>query len=211
MNDEVTRTVTLTDENSSVDDVISTLPTSLRLVAQARLTGRDGQIHLRRPLTFDTGLDVTVPVRFEDAFTVRDTADADFSALDDVTDPSNDASVSAAELTVDYTNGVPLGADAQFDILDADGAEVLSLPGEGETIRLGAAPKNEGGTTAGAESGTTTLDLTEDELRTLADGRELVVRLTMEQQEGGPPATVRATDTIELFLETNIEATVGVD
>jgi len=210
--DPVTQSIALTNENSTVDDFLSTLPTSLRFVAQARITGNDdGRIRLRRPLAFDLGLGVTIPVRLNSSFVVQDTIDADFSALEDITDPTEDVSVSTAELRVRYSNGVPLGADARFVALDDRGAEVVSLPGGDDTVRLKPAPKATDGTASGRQSGTAVLELSEDELRALADGRQLRLLLTMDQAADGGPATLRATDTIELSLEATVEASVSVN
>jgi len=210
--DPVTRSITLTSENSTVDEFVSTLPASLRFVAQARLTGDDDdRIRLRHPLTFDAGLSVSMPVRVNGSFVVEDTIDADFSALEDATDPKDDLTVSAAELRVRYTNGIPLGADAQFVALDDSGNEVVSLPGEDGTVRLKPAPKAEEGAANGTQTGTATLDLSTEELRDLAKGRQLRLVLTMDQADDGGPATLRATDTIDLALETKVDASVSVN
>jgi hypothetical protein len=209
--DPVTRSIVLTKDNSTVDDFISTLPTSLRMVAQARLTGNDdGRIRLRRPLAFDAGLSVSIPVQVDGSFAVEDTVDADFSALEDVTDPTEDVTVSTAELRVRYSNGIPLGADAQFVALNADGDEVVSLPSGNETVRLKPAPKAENGTANGARTGTATLNLSTQELRNLAKGRQLRLLFTMDQADEGGPATLRATDTVELSLEAKVNASVSV-
>jgi hypothetical protein len=210
--DPVTRSIALTDENSTVDDFLSTLPTSLRFVAQARITGNDdGRIRLRRPLTFDLGLGVTIPARLNSSFVVQDTIDADFSALEDVTDPADDVTVSTAELRVRYTNGIPLGADMRFVALDDSGTEVVALPGGSDTVRLKPAPKATDGTASGTQSGTAVLELSKEELRDLAQGRRLRLLLTMDQAADGGPATLRATDAIELSLEATVEASVSVN
>ena len=210
--DPVTRRIALTDENSTVDDFLSLLPPSLRFIAQARITGNDaGRIRLRRPLALNVGLSVAIPVRLNSTFTVQDTIDADFSALEDVTDPNKEVTLSTAELRVRYTNGVPLGIDARFIALDDSGSEVVSLPGEGETVRLRPAPKAADGAANGTQSGTAVLDLSKNELRDLAHGRQLHLRMTMDQAEEGGPATLRATDTIELSLEAKVEASVSVN
>jgi hypothetical protein len=210
--DPVTRSIALTNDNSTVDDVLSTLPTSLRFVSQARLTGDDSdRIRLRRPLQFDAGLSVTVPLKLNNSFVVEDTIDADFSSLDEVTDPEKDVTVSTAELRVKYSNAVPLGADATFVVLDDNENEVLSLPEGDDTVALQPAPKNDDGTSNGTRSGKTTLDLTEQQLRDLSAGRSLRLLLMMNQGQDGTAATLRATDTIDLSLEAKVEASVSVN
>lgn len=210
--DPVTRRITLTGENSTVDDFVSALPASLRFVARARLTGFDeGRIRLRRPLTFEAGLGVAIPVQIDNSFLVQDTIDANFSGLEDVTDPKKDVAVSAAELRVQYTNGIPLGADARFVVLDENENEVLSLPDGEEAVRLKPAPKGNDGTATGTQAGTASLDLGRQAVRDLAAGRHLHLLLTMDQAEEGGAATLRATDTIELSLEAKVEASVSVE
>jgi hypothetical protein len=210
--DPVTRRTQLTPENSTVDEFLSDFPSSLRFVAQARLTGgENGSVRLRRPLTFETGLSVAVPVQVQGGFAIRDTIDADFSALDDVTDPSNDITVSNAELRVRYANGIPLGANAELIVLDDGGANVLTLPGEDEMLRLKPPAKAEDGTANGSRTGTSVLTLSVDQLRALADGQQVALRLAMDQADAGGAATLRATDTIELSLEAKVETSVSVN
>ncbi|MFB6097576.1 MAG: hypothetical protein ABEK84_00375, partial [Salinibacter sp.] len=209
--DPVTRSITLTGDNSTVNSFISTLPSSLRFVAQARLTGNDkNRIRLRRPLEFKAGLSVAVPVRVKGAFTLRDTIDADFSALNDVTDPSKDITISSAEFRVQYANGIPLGAEATLEVLDKNDNKILTLPGGGKTLRLEPAPKARDGTASGTRTGKTVLDLSKNQLRSLAQGRSVRLRLTMDQAEEGGPATIRASDTIELSLRAEVKASVKV-
>lgn len=210
--DPHTESITLTDENSTIDAFVSALPSALRFAAQARLTGTDdGRIRLRRPITFDAGLSVAVPLKLNSAFVVQDTIDADFSSLDDLTDPTKEVTVSSAELRLHYTNGIPLGADATLHVLDERGTEMLTLPGDGEGLPLAPAPKATDGTSDGAKTGTAALSLSEQELRTLAEGRRLHLRLAMTQEKGGAAATLRATDTIELSLEADVEASIRIN
>ena len=210
--DPVTRSITLTGDNSSVDDFISTLPDVLRFVAQARLTGDDdGQIRLRRPLQFDAGLSVSVPVTVNGSFAVEDTVEADFSSLEDVTDPEDDFSISTAELRLKYANQIPLGADAILIVLGENGSEVLTLPSGDDRLRLDPAPKADDGTAQGSQTGTATLDLSKEEVMELADGREIRLVFDMDQAEDGGGATLRATDTIEVSLEAEINATITTD
>ena len=206
-----TRSISLTNENSTVDDFLSTFPTSLRFVAQARLGGEEGRLQLRRPVTFDTGLSVAVPVRLKGSFAISDTIDADFSGLDDITDPTKEVTVSAAELRVRFTNALPVGADAELFVLDENQNQVLSLPDGDESLRVKAPAKADDGTADGSRTGATSLDLSTAQLRDLAAGRRLALRLTMDQAEEGGAATFRATDTIELSLEASVEASVSVN
>jgi hypothetical protein len=210
--DPVSRRVQLTPDNSTVDAFLNEFPSSLRFLARAHLTGdENGRIHLRRPLTFETELNVSVPVQVQGGFAIRDTIEADFSALSDATDPSNDVTVSNAELRIRYANGIPLGANAELIVLDGRGTTLLTLPGTDDTLRLKAPEKAEDGTADGSRTGTSALNLSTDQLRALADGQRVALRLTMDQSDIGGAATLRATDTIELSLEAKIETSVSVN
>ena len=210
--DPVSRRVQLTPDNSTVEEFLNAFPSALRFVAQARLTGgENGRIRLRRPLTFETGLSLAVPVQVKGNFGVRDTIAADFSALDDVTDPSNDVTVTSAEVRIRYANGIPLGANAELIVLDEGETEVLTLPVQDDVLRLKPPAKAEDGTAEGVRTGTSVLDLSVDQLRALADGQQVALRLTMDQAEDGGAATLRATDTIELSLEAQVETSVSVN
>lgn len=209
--DDPSTNITLTNENSTVDDFISTLPNVIRFAGQARLTGdADGQIRLRRPLQFDAGLSVSVPLTVNGSFTVEDTVDADFSSLEDVTDPEDDFSLSTAELRLKYSNQIPLGADANLIVLDEKDSEVLRLPSDGDQLRLEPAPKGSDGTASGTQPGTLTLDLSEEEVLDLSDGRKIRLVLDMDQAEG-EGATLRATDTIVVSLEAKIKANAKIN
>ncbi|MFB6271381.1 MAG: hypothetical protein ABEL51_00660, partial [Salinibacter sp.] len=150
-------------------------------------------------------------VRVDGAFTVEDTVDADFSSLEDVTDPTKDVTVSTAKLRVNYANSIPLGANATLFVLDKNGNKVLTLPGNGKTLSLQPAPKASDGTASGTKTGKTVLDLSDEELQKLSQGRRLRLRLNMTQANQGGAATLRASDTIELSLETKVKASVKVN
>ena len=210
--DPVTRSITLTDDNSAVDPFLSALPSSLRFVAQPRLTADDeNRIRLRRPLEFDAGLSVSIPVQVTGDFNVEDTLDADFSGLDDITDPKKVVQISSAELRLEYVNGIPLGASARLHVLDDSGTELMTLPGNDQSLHLKAASTTDAGTTDGSQRGTTVLSLTDQQLRTLAEGRRLRVSLTMDSGEAAESVTLRPTDTIQLSLEAEVDASVTVD
>jgi hypothetical protein len=52
------------------------------------------------------------------------------------------------------------------------------------------------------------VELTEEEVRTLAEGRKARLSLTLDQQEQGPPVRVRADDELRLSLSAAIDGTV---
>ncbi|MFB6249793.1 MAG: hypothetical protein ABEL97_14620 [Salinibacter sp.] len=213
----VTDTKDLTHSNSTVDEFISALPTSLRFAGKALLTGKDvpgrskNRIFLSKPVTFNAGLNVSVPLRFGTEFTVRDTVDADFSALADVTDPEQNLSISTAELTVRYGNALPLGVDIRMAVVDANGNVLRTFPADSLSIKP--APKNEEGAATGEQNGTVTLSLgeTQEEIQELTDGEAVRLRLTMTQAPNGPAAQIQADDEFQLKMSINVDASVNTN
>lgn len=211
--DPVTDTKDLTHSNSTVDELINALPTSLRFAGKALLTGKgsENRISLSKPVTFDAGLNVSVPLRFGTEFTVRDTVDADFSGLEDVTDPDKNLSISTAELTVRYRSALPLGADIQMRVVDANGEVLRTFPAD--AIRIEPVPKNEQGAATGERNGSITLSLgdTQEDIQELTDGEAVRLRLAMTQAPNGPPAQIQADDEFALDLSINVDASVDTD
>ena len=204
----VTRSLTLTDDNADVDAFLGRLPTRLRFVGTSRIAG--GRVDLRAPVHFDVGLGLRLPLSFEGTFSYRDTLDSDLSDLSVLADPAKEVSIASARLQVDYVNDVPVGFDAALVALDENGRRTMTLPGEEGALTLAAAPKTDEGTAASAREGTLTLDLTAEEIRTLARADQLQLRLRMNQQADGPAARVRADDTIRLSLAADVDASVRV-
>jgi hypothetical protein len=213
LGERVERPLVIDGDNSNVGTFVNALPTSIRFAGQAEVNTDGGDLRLARPVRLDAGFTVDVPLQIKDQFVVYDTLDADFSSFEDLTDPDENLNVSTAELSFGYENTLPLGADVQMTVVDENGRSVKTFtPDDG--LRIQPAPKAPDGAAAGAargtSKGTATLPLGEsrDALRALADGRSIQLQLTLSQKEG-PPARLRADDTIRLDLRLNVEATVG--
>lgn len=204
----VRRRLTLTDAHADVDAFLAQLPTHVRFVGKTRVEG--GRTHLQRPVRLDVGVGVRLPLSFDGDFVYRDTLGADLSGLAALTDPDKTVSVSSARLQVQYATEIPVGFEGTLVVLDADGTRSLTLPADGRTLTLKPAPKTDAGTAAGARKGTMTLDLSADEVRSLARGDRVRLRLRMHQQDQGPAVRVRADDTIRLSLTADVDATVRV-
>lgn len=207
-NELVTRSLTLTEENADVDAFLDRLPTRLRFVGTSRIAG--GRVDLRAPVQFDVGVGLRLPLSFEGDFTYRDTLDPNLSGLSPLTNPAKDVSIVSARLQVDYTNDIPVGFDATLVALNENGRRSLVLPGEEGALSLAGAPKTDEGTAEAAREGTVTLDLTAEEIRTLARAAQLRLRMRMDQQAHGPAARIRADDTIRLSLSADVDASVRV-
>ncbi len=212
----VRRTHAVEDENSNISPFLSRLPSEIRLAGQADLNEDGGDIILREPVEIDAGFDVSIPLQINGTFTVQDTFDADFSSLKEVTDPDKNLTVTKAVLQLRYLNKLPLGADVEMTIVDQAGASLRHFPEETENdeeeeLRIAPAPKDERlGAADGSREGTLKLNLgqSQEALSSLAEGEEIRLRLTMEQTEEGPPARIRADDTLQLSMQADIEASV---
>lgn len=205
------RSIQIDEQNSTVSDFINALPTQIRLAGQAHMNSDAGDLALRKPLFLDAGFLLSLPLRIEGSFTVRDTMAADFSGLQDLTDPDQTLNLSKAELLIDYRNELPLGADVEMTILDAQDAPVATLP-RNDQARLEPAPKDADGAASGPRTGTLSFSLGEsqDELRALSEGQNILLRLTVIQDDTETAARMRADDTLRLSLRTDVESTVGV-
>ncbi|PSQ97451.1 MAG: hypothetical protein BRD55_02380 [Bacteroidetes bacterium SW_9_63_38] len=146
-----------------------------------------------------------------DDVTVRDTLDTDFSGLEDLTDPDNDATLDDATLTFRYTNKLPLGADLTLTVVDETGTEIRALSDGDDTtpIELDAAPKNSDGTAAGPSEDQIGISLDRAALSELADGRRLRVKLEMRQEQDGTNARIKAKDTLDFGLLFDVNGTVN--
>jgi len=204
----VNRTKQITGDNSNVGAFINALPTEIRFAGQAEVNQDGGDLQLRRPVTLDAGFSIDVPLQIKDEFVVRDTIDADFADLRDLTDPDQTLTVSAITLEFGYENGLPLGADLQLTIAGESG-EIETF--SGDKLRIQPAPRNAEGAaegTTGQQTATLNLGSSQEALRDLADGEEIQLRMTMTQASGGAPARLRADDTIRLDLRLNVDASI---
>ena len=205
-NQSVTRSVTLTDENSTLDRFLNQLPTRLRFAGKSRINGR--RLHLRKPVQFDVGLGFRIPLAFKDRFSYQDTLDVDLAGLEAFTDPNKRVTISSADLRIDYTNTIPLDVEATVHVVGENGRSLVSLPSSKEAATLKAAPKTNDGAAASPRNETLTLDLDPDAVRSLARGRALRLQLTMIPQDTGPTARIRSDDTLRLSVGTDIDASV---
>jgi len=202
----------VTGDNSNVPAFINALPTQVRFLGQARLNADGGDLRVRKPLEVDAGFALEVPLQIKSEFVVRDTIDADFSSLEDATDPTSTLTASDITFEFGYENGLPLGANAELTIADSSGAPIKTF--SGDKLRIEPAPKNAAGAaegTTGPQTAELNLGGTLDEIRTLAAGREIRLRLAMTQAEGDQPAQLRADDTIRFSLKLNANASVNTN
>lgn len=198
------------DRNSNVAPFINALPSEVRFAGQVELNADGGDLRLQRPVELDAGFTVDVPLRIKGAFVLRDTLDADFENLENLTDTTESVSISEASFEFGYRNGLPLGADPQFDVVNENGTTVRSFAGD--SLRIAPAPKTNDGAAGQPVEGTVVVNLGDSvqELENLSRGTAIVIRLAFSQDQGGPAARLRADDTIRLDFRTDVRTSVEV-
>lgn len=195
-----TRTVVLDGSNSNVDEFLSALPSEVRIVAQAEVNPDGDRVVVQRPIQdLEASLSVTMPLHIGGgSFTARDTVEADFSDLEDLTNPEEDVVLKSGSVHVTYSNGLPVGAELRLTALDDQYEPVGVRFGTGQSpISLDPGQKDANGFVTGSVDGEASLELSESEARTLADGRHVLIELTvLTGSDAG--ARFRATDAIVL-------------
>ena len=208
----VTQVITLNGTNTNLDAFISALPQEFRYVSKGLVMGTGGGdvVQLQKPFTMSASIGAGIPLSFTGAFSIDETIEADFSSLEDLTDPEAEAVINEGALTLEYTNGLPVGIDLQVEVLDAAGAVVLSLPAEGaEPYALEPADADAAGLATAGTTGTLEIAVTEDDLRAMSRGHEARINLRVNTNQD-TPATLRATDTIGFQLLGRFDLTVQV-
>ncbi len=144
--------------------------------------------------------------------TIRDTIEADFSGLEDLTDPENSVRLESASFRLQYANTLPLGGDLKLVVLDENEADVKTLA---DPLSVEAAPKERGtGRSSGTVKNTEELEVGSDRaaLRALAQGRKIQLRLDFTQTNNpNVNARIRADDTFRFDLKVNTDALVNTN
>lgn len=207
----VTQVVEINHTNSNLDAFISALPDEFRYVGKGLVQGMNGRlVRLQKPFTMEASIGAGIPLSFTGSFNADETFDADLTSLEDLTDPEADVVLNQGGLELEYTNGLPVSVNLTIDILDAGGQVILSLPDSAAApYTLDAAPVDEAGLSTGTTPGTLDIAVTEEQLRTLSRGEEARVRFEVNTNQQNP-ATLRATDTIQIRLLGNFDLTVQV-
>ena len=210
-NQVATQVIEINTTNSNLDAFISSLPQEFRYVGKGLVQGMSGGlVQLQKPFTMSASIGAGIPLSFTGAFSIDETMEADLSSLEDLTDPDADVTINEGALSLQYTNGLPVGIDLEVEILDEYGAVVMTLPEEGETpYAFNPAEANAAGMTTTNTSGTLEIAVSEEQLRTLSRGQEARLNLRINTNQD-VPATLRASDTIQLQLVGQFDLTVHV-
>ena len=203
------RTIELSPSNSTIDAFTAALPEEVRFVGIALLNG-DQRVQLSSPLRLDAALDLSVPLRLREDFVYRDTIEVDLTELEEITDDTEDASVTSAALQVDYENGIPLGATATIDVLDATGATLLTFPNDDDSpIRIVPAAVDADGRPTEARASGVSIPLSNSELQTLTRGTAIRLQLDFET-DGDQSASLRANDELRFSVRADVDTAVDI-
>jgi len=208
----VTQVIEINQTNSNLDEFISSLPEEFRYVGKGLVQGTSGGlVQLQKPFTMEASIGAGIPLSFSGSFSADETIEADLSSLEDLTDPNADVLLNEGNLELAYENGLPVEVGVQVDILDEWGQPILTLPdSSGTSYTLSAAPADEAGLSTGTTPGTLEISVTEDQLRTMSRGKEAQISFQIKTNED-VPATLRASDTIQLQLLGKFDLTVQVE
>ena len=208
--DPSTHTVVLNDLNSNISDFVSTLPSTLRFVGKVIVGAPGGRIEITQPSTLDMTVGVAVPLNVRGTFELRRTESANLSSLADLTDPEANFTTESATLTLEYTNGIPLGLQARLEFLDEAGLPTVSLPlGVNESIDLGPAPSDAQGYASGVTTGEADFGLADEDLAELARSHNLRLVITFAAPDPSS-GRIRASDSIRLALRGDFRFNVSI-
>ena len=207
----VTQVIEINQTNSNLDAFISSLPEEFRYVGKGLVQGTSGGlVQLQKPFTMEASIGAGIPLSFTGSFSADETIDADLSSLEDLTDPDADVLINEGNLELVYENGLPVEVGVQVDILDEWGQPILTLPdSSGTSYTLNAAPADDAGLSTDTAPGTLAISITEEQLRTISRGQEAQIRFQINTNED-TPATLRASDTIQVRLLGKFDLTVQV-
>src|SRR5690606_37965626 len=152
------------------------------------------------PYLLEADVSVLLPLAFRGGLALTHVLDADMSSVEELIDPTTAVEVEIAEVTLEYANAIPLGVNARFHFLDADGNEVVVLPQpEDPPVIFEASPSDEYGFATGSSSGRVTFPLSDERLRLLARARTVSVALDVDTGSD-QVGRVRASDVVSFAL-----------
>ncbi len=208
----VTQVIEINASNSNIDSFISGLPQEFRYVGKGLVQGTNGGlVELQKPFTIGASISAGIPLSFSGSLGINEIMEADLSSLEDLTDPDAEVQLNEGSLVLEYTTGLPVGVDVSVEFLNDAGQVVATLPDSaGTAMELAAASVNDAGMATSTETGTLEIGVTKDQLRDMSQGTEARLNLQVKTNEGSP-ATLRATDTIQIRLLGRFDLTIEVE
>jgi hypothetical protein len=202
-------TIVLSDDNSTVDDFVNALPSTIRLASRVIVAPNGGQVNLQLPLDIDIGLGASIPLRFRGDASFRKIVSADLSGLDNLTDEENSVTLDEAVLRLGFENSIPLGLEARIRIVDAGGALVTQIPAAADPpMTIAASETNQFGAGSTPAIGISEISIDRPTLELMSQGADIELVLTLSAGQQGV-RRVRASDEIEIDLSGEFDLKVS--
>lgn len=190
--------------NTSSPAFFSNLPSKIRFIGAAKVNEKQESGIIVNPIIFEPTLGLDLPLNFSaDGATFKDALDADLSDLPGEEDKQN---LSEATLTLNYTNGLPLGLDLLITMIDADGEEITRK----EDIKMDGAEVDSNGFVTQPVNGKMDISFSEDVLKDLNKTRKMKLDMTINTTQK-QSVRIKNDDAITLQIEmkTNVTSTVN--
>ena len=168
----IARTILLNNTNSTADNFISSLPTEMRYVGKALVTGADGGLlEVEKPFDISVSIGVSIPLSLVGNPRFTETMDVDLADLDDLTKEDGDFVLNEGSVTLSYANGLPAGIETSIEVLDEFGELLITLPDStGPALILESAPSSSDGMATGVRESTYTFTVTREDLEKTEHG-----------------------------------------
>lgn len=124
------KSVTFDSTTTNIGPFLNSLPKEIRFLGKSVINQSGGEATIKTPLNFDPSLSIDLPLAFKTTTAASFADTTETTDLEDVPSRLNgdDATVSEAILAIGYSNGLPLGFGLRIVFLDANGAEITTLP-----------------------------------------------------------------------------------
>ncbi|NNE34395.1 MAG: hypothetical protein HKN13_04120, partial [Rhodothermales bacterium] len=129
---------------------------------------------------------------------------------DGLTDHEATFTAERAAVVLEYTNGIPLGLDAQLEFVDEFGVVTAVLPDDADgLLRLDGAATGQDGFATLPTTSQLSIDVDEATLRALARSKDVRLRILFAGS-GSPVSRIRATDRVDMALRGDFDINVSV-
>ncbi|MEM8487248.1 MAG: hypothetical protein AAF564_16970 [Bacteroidota bacterium] len=207
----VTQVVEINASNSTIDEFISAIPEEFRYVGKGLVQGMNGGlVELQKPFTIAANISAGIPLSFSGAFGIDETFEADLSSLEDFTNDDSDVTVNEGTLMLEYTTGLPVGVDLSVEFLNAAGQVIATMPDSaGTSFQLAPAEADQAGLATDTRTELLEIGVTDAQLRAMSAGTDARLNMRINTNDG-VPATLRATDTIQIRLLGKFDLSIEV-
>ena len=179
---------------TNISGFFSNLPNRIRFVGVAKVNDAEQEGTIFTPVNFDPRLSAEVPFNFSASnASFKDTLNADLS---DLPGKEDDADLSEARLTVNYTNGLPIDLDLTATLRDENGDPLVTK----SDIAVAAATTNAQGFVEQGNTSNVEISFDDDELPELYRTRDIIldIGLNTPQQQA---VKIRADDSVTFRIQ----------